>query len=61
MNTEKNSSVWDEIISILTKFLTKHWWKLALIIIAAGIAVSGFTVKTKNTEFKKDGIILPGK
>ena len=38
------------------RLMIKHWWKIILIVIAIGIAVSGFEFQGKNTTFHKDPI-----
>lgn len=30
----------------LTQFLSKHWWKVCIILLTAGIAASGFSCPT---------------
>jgi len=53
MSTEKTESIWDDIAKIIVNFLKKHWWKLAVVLIAAGVAISSFSIKIGNTEIKK--------
>ena len=37
-------------------FLIKHWWKFAILIIAAGIMISGFKCEWKGNVVEKDPI-----
>jgi len=37
-------------------FISKHWWKVVILILAAGLMVAGFNVKCGNNEFHKDQI-----
>lgn len=38
------------------KLIIKHWWKVILVTLAIGIAVSGFDYQGKSRSFHKDPI-----
>lgn len=38
----------------LGAFIIKHWLKAVAVIIALGLAASGFSIKCKDKEFSKD-------
>lgn len=43
-------------IDKILKLVIKHWWKIILLVIAIGIAVSGFDYQGKSRSFHKDPI-----
>ena len=45
-----------EVIAFFISFLERHWWKLAILILLAGLAITGFTLKCGDIELHKDQI-----
>ena len=46
---------------ILADFMKKHWWKVILIILAGGIAVTGFKCEWGKVKVEKDPVNMPWK
>lgn len=57
MVKKAEQSKWGEIGDDVIKLVANHWWKAVLIILAAGIAVTGFTCKWGKVEIHKDPIV----
>lgn len=65
MTTNKNDSVWDDIVDSVLSFLKRNWWKLGLFflllgvsVMIAGVGLSSIKYKNKNVEFEKGQVPL---
>lgn len=45
-----------ELGAYLLDFISKHWWKAVILIVAAGLMITGFNVKCGKYELHKDQI-----
>jgi len=61
MNAKQKQSKWGEIGDDVIKLISQNWWKVILIILAGGIAITGFTCKFGKVIVKKDAIIKDSK
>lgn len=52
MKTKTEKTKWQ----VLSDFMKKHWWKAALVIMAAGISMTGFNCEWGKAKFKKDPV-----
>lgn len=56
---KKKNPEWNEIdnkYELVAYLIKRHWWKIVIIIITAGVMVTGFTCGWKDISIKKDPI-----
>lgn len=58
MTVKKTESIWDDIADIVTKFLAKHWWKIAALIFILGLGISSIDIRCGKASLKKGEVDL---
>jgi len=58
MTTKKTDSIWDDIAELVLNFMKNHWWKLGLVLLLAGMALSSFKFKAGPVEIEKGQVPL---
>jgi hypothetical protein len=56
---KKKNPEWNEIdnkYELIAYLIKRHWWKVVIIIITAGVMVTGFTCGWQDISIKKDPI-----
>jgi hypothetical protein len=57
MVKKQKQSKWGEVGDDVIKLVANNWWKVILIILAAGFAVTGFSLTFGQLQCKKDAVI----
>lgn len=56
---KKDEPTWNDIdnkYELIAFLIKKLWWKLAIILIVAGVMITGFTCDWKDIKIQKDPI-----
>ena len=58
MTVKKTESIWDDLLSMVLKFLKDHWWKIAALVFILGLGISSIDIRCGKASLKKGEVDL---